>query len=69
MKTIQGTVRYEDIEGGVWIIDTGEEVYQLKDGPEELYQDGKNVKLQGQVRDDMMSFGMMGPIFEVESLE
>jgi hypothetical protein len=69
MKTINGTVRFENLEGGIWVIDTGRDIYQLEGGPEELYQEGRVVKIKGEIRKDMVSFGMVGPIFEVKEIE
>jgi hypothetical protein len=69
MITIEGTVIHKELEGGLWVIDTGEEIFQLMAGPEEIYEDGKEVRLRGQIREDLVSFGMMGPIFQVIEVE
>lgn len=69
MKKIQGTVKKKDVEGGVWVLETDrKEVFQLKGGPPDLYQNNFKVKIEGNVRKDMMSIGMSGPIFEVKKV-
>lgn len=66
MKTVRGTVRKNNLEGGIWTIETPEKkIYQLKDGPEKIYKDGATITVKGKIRTDMMGIGMIGPIFEV----
>jgi hypothetical protein len=69
MKKIKGVVKLMDVEGGVWVLDTGDGTYQLKGGPDELYQQGRMVAITGNIRKDLMSTAMVGPVFEVESIE
>jgi hypothetical protein len=68
MKTLKGTVRKRDVEGGVWVLEAGRETFQLKDGPPDLYQEGIRVSLQGEVRKDVFGIGMSGPVFEVKKV-
>ncbi|MCD4782768.1 MAG: hypothetical protein K8T10_02940 [Candidatus Eremiobacteraeota bacterium] len=69
MKQIKGTVRKSEIEGGIWVLETKKgDVYQLKDGPVDLYQNGKHVNIRGKVRKDILGIGMVGPIFEVHEV-
>ena len=69
METFKGTVRYHNIEGGVWIIETEKgDTYQLHGGPEELYMEGKKVTVKGTVPRDIMSTGMMAPTLKVEKI-
>ena len=68
-KKLKGTVKHRQVEGGVWVIETDKkELFQLKDGPPDLYQDGMKVTVEGKVRKDLMGFGMSGPIFEVKKV-
>ncbi len=68
-KSLKGTVKKREVEGGVWVLETEDKkIYQLKDGPADLYQDGVKVTLEGKVRKDLMGFGMSGPIFEVKKV-
>ncbi|MDY6783772.1 MAG: hypothetical protein SW833_14730 [Cyanobacteriota bacterium] len=68
--TITGKIEYKDLGAGTWaLVATSGETYELKDAPPELKQEGLNVKIEGQVRDDVMTFAMTGPVFEVRSFE
>jgi len=66
---LKGTVVKRDLEGETWVLETKKgETYQLKGGPVDLYQNGLNVNLRGNVKKDLMGFGMTGPIFEVQKM-
>ncbi len=69
MKTIKGTVKKSDLEGGIWILETPKGIYQLKGGPMNLYKEGQKVTLRGKVRRDILGIGMVGPVFEVHEME
>lgn len=63
-------MKFRDIGIGTWEFVTHEgEKYELIGGDESRYRDGKNAVLEGKIREDLMSAGNMGPIFEVESAE
>jgi hypothetical protein len=68
MGKFTGTVRKNDLEGGIWelVADDGEH-YQLRGGPDALRQDGQRVEVQGKVAKDAMGIGMTGPIIDVAS--
>lgn len=65
-----GTIEQRGMGPGVWtlVADSGE-TYELRNAPTELHQTGLKVKIQGQVRDDIMTFAMVGPVLEVQSFE
>ncbi|MCE1245133.1 MAG: hypothetical protein LWY06_00645 [Firmicutes bacterium] len=66
MKSFKGTVKKSDLEGGVWILDTGKgDIFQLKGGPVDLYENGKKVTIRGNIRKDILGIGMIGPVLEV----
>lgn len=68
MKTFRGTIKLQDIEGGIWVIETEEgEVYQLY-GSEEIYKDGKKVTITGEVAEDIMTIGMMAPVLKIKDI-
>ncbi|MGL5870778.1 MAG: hypothetical protein ACRC2R_00165 [Xenococcaceae cyanobacterium] len=68
--TITGTVQRQDIGTGVWALVSDEGMtYELKDAPDELCKSSGNVKVKGQVRDDVMTLAMIGPVLEVKSFE
>lgn len=68
MKKLKGTVKKSNLEGGIWVLESGKEVFQLKDGPPDLYQEGQKVTLEGNIRKDMMGIGMTGPVLEVKKV-
>ncbi|AFY78938.1 MAG: hypothetical protein IGR93_06980 [Hydrococcus sp. C42_A2020_068] len=68
--TITGTIARQDFGFGTWAIVTeAGETYELKDPPQELCQDRAKVKVEGRVRDDVMTVAMIGPVLEVSAFE
>jgi hypothetical protein len=65
-RQLRGTVRKNDLEGGIWelVCDDGER-YQLRGGDSGLRVDGQVVSIDGKVDEDAMSIGMTGPILDV----
>lgn len=55
---------------GAWalVADTGK-VYELKNAPEALRQASMKVSITGQIKKDVMTLAMIGPVLEVESFE
>jgi hypothetical protein len=70
MKTLRGTVKFRDIGMGSWafVAEDGQQ-YELVGGDDALYRDGQKAVVSGTRRDDMMSAGNIGPIFEVASAD
>lgn len=69
-KVLKGIVKFHDIGMGCWgFIAKDGEKYELIGGDDSLYQDGRKAKIKGRIREDLMSIGNIGPIFEVESTE
>jgi hypothetical protein len=60
-----GTVRFVDIEGGCWVIETADETYEPINLPTELRQDGLGVSFQANERGDLASICMVGPMIEL----
>jgi hypothetical protein len=68
--TVTGKVERQDIGTGTWALVSNEGMtYELKDAPDELCQSSGTVKVKGQVRDDIMTLAMIGPVLEVQSFE
>ncbi|NEO25637.1 MAG: hypothetical protein F6K03_01735 [Kamptonema sp. SIO4C4] len=65
-----GKIEYRGVGLGAWalVTDTGE-TYELQNPPHSLQQEGAKVKVDGKVRDDVMTVAMIGPVFEVDSFE
>ena len=69
--SVTGTIEYVEIGTGTWALETDEgttyEIYQGAPAP--LLQTGQKVTVEGEVRDDVMTMAMIGPILEVYSFE
>ena len=68
--TVNGTIERKGFGTGTWALVSEEgETYELKDAPKELRQTDLKVQVKGQVRDDVMTLAMIGPVLEVQSFE
>jgi hypothetical protein len=69
--TITGTIERREIGMGAWALVTDEGVtYEILRGADKnLLKAGQTVKIQGQVREDIMTTAMIGPVLEVKSFE
>lgn len=69
--TVTGTIQRSDMGTGTWALVTeGGESYEIQKGAsKELLKSGQKVKVQGQVREDIMTLAMIGPVLEVKSFE
>ena len=65
---VTGVIERKGLGPGTWalVTDSGE-TYELKDAPNELKKADLKVKVEGQVREDVMTFAMIGPVLEVKS--
>jgi hypothetical protein len=68
----QGTVKKSSMGMGAWALMTENgqtyEIYK-KGAPDGLLSDGQMVRVTGNVREDVMTTAMIGPVFQVESYE
>lgn len=71
MITVEGTIQRSDMGAGTWALvardGTSYEIH--KGAPKELLQPGTQVRVKGQIRDDVMTIAMIGPVLEVKSFE
>ena len=68
--TVTGVIQRKGFGTGAWAIDADNgKSYELHKPPEELQKAGLKVKIDGEIRDDVMSFAMIGQIMEVKSFE
>ncbi len=69
--TVTGTIQRSNMGSGTWALITDDGItYEIqKNAPKELLKSGQKVKVQGQVREDVMTFAMIGPVLEVKSFE
>jgi len=67
---VTGVIERKGLGPGTWalVTDSGE-TYELKDAPNELKKSALKVKVEGEVRDDVMTFAMIGPVLEVKSFK
>lgn len=68
--SVKGVIERKGLGTGTWALvsDSGE-TYELKDVPDELKKSDLKVKVEGQVRDDVMTIAMIGPVLEVKSFK
>ncbi|MFN7515389.1 MAG: hypothetical protein ACK5QF_02130 [Dolichospermum sp.] len=69
--TITGTIESRNIGLGAWAFVTEDGVtYQIpKSADKNLLKSGQKAKVTGQVRNDLMTTAMIGPVLEVHSFE
>lgn len=69
--TVTGTIQRRDIGPGTWALVTDDgTTYEIYRGAaKELLKSGQKVKVSGQVREDIMTAAMIGPVLEVKSFE
>lgn len=69
--TVTGTIQRSNMGPGTWALVTDDGItYEIYQGaPKELLKPQLKVKVKGQVREDVMTFAMIGPVLEVKSFE
>ncbi|MDH6060166.1 hypothetical protein NWP17_06905 [Chrysosporum bergii ANA360D] len=69
--TVTGTIQRRDIGIGAWalVTDEGNTYEILKSADKNLLKAGQTAKVTGQVREDIMTTAMIGPVLEVTSFE
>lgn len=65
----QGTITFQSFGLGVWALAASETTYELFEPPTELQQEGLAVKVTGNIRDDIMTVAMIGPVLDVKNFE
>ena len=67
MTKLSGTIKKSDLEGGHWLLVTGDgDQYQL-DGAKGV-KDGQKVVVEGKVEKAAFGIGMTGPILKVKTI-
>lgn len=68
---VEGKIERRGFGPGTWALVTDQgESYELQQGtPDALLKSGLKVKVQGQVREDVMTLAMIGPVLEVKNFE
>lgn len=68
--TITGTIERKGFGPGTWALTEADgKSYELHKPPEQLRHAGLKVKVEGTIREDVMTFAMIGPVLEVSHFE
>ncbi len=68
--TLEGVIERKGFGSGTWaLVSPTGETYELHQPPLELQRAGLRVKVQGQIREDVMSFAMIGPVLQIQQFE
>jgi hypothetical protein len=67
---VTGKIERQGFGTGTWalVADNGQ-TYELKNAPLELTAIKTQVKISGDIREDIMTLAMIGPVLEVKSYE
>jgi hypothetical protein len=69
-QTISGTIQQKGFGFGTWALETDQgECYELYEPASELQVVGLKVKVEGDIRDDIMTIAMIGPVLQVKHFE
>jgi hypothetical protein len=67
MATKTGTVRFRDLETGLWLLEADDgQTYLLAGGDRKIKKDGARISADGDVDADSPNLGMVGPRFVVK---
>ncbi len=68
---LTGTIERRDIGMGAWalVTDDGKTYEILRGADKKLLQVGQKAKVTGEVREDVATAAMIGPVLEVKSFE
>jgi hypothetical protein len=68
MTTMTGTVRFRDLETGVWLLEAEDgQLYVLAGGDRKLKKNGARISVEGHVDAESPNLAMAGPRFVVKS--
>lgn len=68
--SVRGKIERQSFGTGTWaLVSQDGTTYELHQAPSELHQDGIQVKVEGRVREDVMTLAMIGPVLEVQKFE
>ncbi|CAD5921568.1 hypothetical protein [Planktothrix agardhii] len=67
--TVTGTIERKGFGSGTWALVSESKTYELHNPPQDLQKSGLKVTIKGEIRDDIMTVAMIGPVLEIESFE
>lgn len=63
-----GKIEKKGFGFGAWALVTNDgTTYELKDPPSDLKKEGIQVEIEGEIRKDIMTMAMIGPVLEIVS--
>ncbi len=69
MITVEGTVEKVNLGAGAWVLKAQDQTYELYKAPAELLKAGLSATVKGEIRTDVMTTAMVGPVLEVKDFE
>ena len=67
---VEGKIERKGLGPGTWaLVRNSGETYELHKAQKELQKAGLTVKVEGQIRKDVMTIAMIGPVLEVKHFE
>ena len=63
---VEGTIERKGFGTGTWALVSNDDTYELHKAPKELQKAGLKVSVEGQIRKDVMTIAMLGPVLEVK---
>lgn len=67
---VEGTIERKGFGSGTWaLVGADGKTYELYKAPNDLHKAGLTVKVAGEIRTDVMTIAMIGPILEVKQFE
>ncbi|MGE5657548.1 MAG: hypothetical protein ACM37W_13165 [Actinomycetota bacterium] len=68
--TVKGAIERKGFGPGTWaLVSEDGTTYELKEAPSDLRKSGLKVSVKGEVRKDVMTLAMIGPVLEVQSFD
>lgn len=64
-----GVVEFLEIEGGCWVLQTEQDTYEPLNLPEDLREDGLQVRFQAEVLQNVATICQVGPVIEIQEIE
>ena len=67
---VEGKIERKGLGPGTWaLVSNSGDTYELHKAPKELQKAGLTVSVEGQIRKDVMTIAMIGPVLEVKHFE
>ncbi|OLP17901.1 hypothetical protein BST81_12645 [Leptolyngbya sp. 'hensonii'] len=68
--TVTGKVEKKGFGPGTWaLVSESGQTYELHNPPQEMLKAGQQVKVEGEILKNVMTFAMIGPVLQVNHYE